>query len=46
MMEESYRIKCPVHIVMGDPLCLEQRDRFGHVLIDYQPETYFDARLI
>lgn len=46
MKEERYKIKRPGHILMGDPLCLEQKERFGNVLIDYQPEKYFDAQLI
>lgn len=46
MKEEIFKIKCPGRILMGDPLCLEQKEKFSNVLIDYQPERYFDARLI
>lgn len=46
MKEESFRIQCPRHILMGDPQCIEQKERFSNVLIDYQSERYFDARLI
>lgn len=31
---------------MGDPQCIERKERFSNVLIDYQPEQYFDARLV
>lgn len=46
MKEEIFKINRPRYILVGDPLCLEQKERFGNVLIDYQSEEYFDARLV
>lgn len=46
MREEVYQIRRPGHIMFGDPLCLEDKEHFKNVLVDYQPEKYFDARLI
>lgn len=46
MREEIYQIRRPEHILFGDPLCLEDKERFRNVLVDYRPEKYFDARII
>ena len=46
MREETYKIKRPGHILFGDPLCLEDKEFFWNVLVDYKPEKYFDARLV
>lgn len=46
MREEIYQIRRPGHILFGDPLCLENKERFKNVLIDYRPEKYFDTRLV
>ena len=32
--------------MFGDPLCIEDKERFRNVLVDYRPEKYFDARII
>ena len=46
MREETYKIKRPGHILFGDPLCLENKEFFKNVLVDYKPEKYFDTRLV
>ena len=46
MREEIYQIRRPEHILFGDPLCLEDKERFQNVLVDYRPEKYFDVRLV
>lgn len=46
MREEIYQIRRPGHILFGDPLCLENKGCFKHVLVDYRPEKYFDVRLV
>lgn len=46
MREEIYKIKRPGHILFGDPLCLEDKERYQNVLVDYKPVKYFDARLV
>lgn len=50
MREERYRIKCPKHILFGDPLYLEQYEndqkRLRELVVDYCPEPSFVAGLI
>ena len=46
MREEIYQIRRPEHILFGDPLYLDNKERFKNVLIDYQPEKCFDVRLV
>lgn len=46
MREEIYQIRSPKHILLGDPLYLEDKERFKNVLVDYRPEKYFDVRLV
>lgn len=46
MQEEIYKIRCPGHILFGDPLCLEEKERFMNVLVDYTPDKNFDARIV
>nr|WP_217937089.1 hypothetical protein [Enterocloster clostridioformis] len=46
MREEIYQIRRPDHILFGDPLCLEDKEHFKNVLVDYSPEKYFVARLV
>lgn len=46
MREEIYQIRRPEHILFGDPLCLEDKEHFQNVLVDYRPEKYFDTRLV
>ena len=46
MREEIYKIRCPGHILFGDPLCLEEKERYMNVLVDYTPDKNFDARIV
>ena len=46
MREEIYQIRSPEHILFGDPLYLEDKERFKNVLVDYRLEKYFDVRLV
>lgn len=50
LREERYRIKCPKHILFGDPLYLEQYEhdqkRLRELVVDYSPESSFAAGLI
>ena len=38
MREEIYQIRSPEHILFGDPLYLEDKERFKNVLVDYRLE--------
>ncbi len=50
LREERYKIKCPKHILFGDPLYLEQYEhdqkRLRELVVDYSPESSFAAGLI
>ena len=46
MREEIDQIRRPEHILFGAPLCIEDKEHFRNVLVDYRPEKYFDARII
>lgn len=49
MRKEEYQVKCPKHIVFGDPLYFEQFKgaRLKKLVVDYKPPMHFNAaRLI
>lgn len=49
MRKETYKIKCPKHIVFGDPLYLEEYkgERLKKLVVDYEVPAKFDtARLV
>lgn len=39
MREAIYKIRCPRHILFGDPLCLKDKERFQNVLLDYKQKN-------
>ena len=49
MRKETYKIKCPKHIVFGDPLYFEEYkgERLKKLVVDYEVPAKFDtARLV
>lgn len=47
MRQEAYRIKCPRHILFGDPLYFEEYannpKRLNELVVDYKPPHEFQA---
>lgn len=47
MRQEAYRIKCPKHILVGDPLYFEEyannKKRLSELVVDYKPSPGFHA---
>ena len=49
MRKEIYKIKCPKHIIFGDPQYFEEFKgaKLKRLTVDYKPSEYFDtARLV
>lgn len=48
MREELYKVKCPRHIVMGDPLYFEEYTgkRLQELIVDYKPPQFFEAGVV
>lgn len=48
MREESYQVKCPKHIVFGDPMYFEEYTgkRLKELTVDYKPPQYFEAGVV
>ena len=49
MRKETYKIKCPKHIVFGDPLYFEEYkgELLKKLVVDYEVPAKFDtARLV
>ena len=49
MRKEIYKIKCPKHIIFGDPQYFEEFKgaELKRLTVDYKPSEYFDtARLV
>ena len=49
MRKEIYKVKCPQHIVFGDPMYFERfrGNELNRLTVDYRPSKYFDtARLV
>lgn len=47
MREEKFSIKCPEHIIIGDPWYFETEtgERLKKLVVDYKPDKSFSARL-
>lgn len=49
MRQEAYRIKCPKHILVGDPLYFKEyannKKRLNELVVDYNPLPEFQASL-
>ena len=47
MAQEVYKIKCPEHIVFGDPMYFERfrGEMLQRLVVDYRPPANFEARL-
>ena len=45
MRKEIYKVKCPQHIVFGDPMYFERfrGNELNRLTVDYRPSKYFDA---
>lgn len=50
MREEKYRIKCPKHVLFGDPSYFEEYEndieRLRKLVVDYRPDPSFAAGMI
>ncbi|MDD3278654.1 MAG: hypothetical protein PHG16_07185 [Lachnospiraceae bacterium] len=48
MREESYEVKCPRHIVFGDPLYFEEfkGERLKELVVNFKPPQYFKTGVI
>lgn len=49
MRKEIYKVKCPQHLVFGDPMYFERfrGNELNRLTVDYRPSKYFDtARLV
>lgn len=45
---ETFRVKCPSHIVFGDPSYFEEFTgaKLKSLVVDYKPSQFFEARLV
>lgn len=48
MREELYKIKCPRHIVFGDPMYFEDYEgkRLEELIVNYKPPQHFEAGVV